>query len=384
MKSLTVSAPGKLHLLGEHSVVYGKPAIIAAVDKRCSVTITEREDEKVVIKVNPPLPPSKGGEAVFLSPPAEGTKGRVLKQEISIPAILNKTQQAQKTWEAFSKTNDTQLLTSITPQPIDYVMICLGEALHHLHQKISAGFDITITSDIPIGSGMGSSSALAVAIAGALCLFIDKKLDKEKINHIAFLAEQKKHGTPSGGDNAASCYGGLIWYQKKSRVAGQMADEKIIRQLPFSFSKTLAEKFFIINTGIPEESTGEMVSSVKDFYSKEQSVVQHILDDQEQLVHELSSAIETSDDKKLIEIIRQGENNLEKLGMVSESTKKLIRAIENADGAAKICGGGGRKDTSGIVLAFHENPDTIITISKEYNLSCSKIKLGEEGVREEK
>ncbi|KKR34083.1 MAG: Mevalonate kinase, partial [Candidatus Gottesmanbacteria bacterium GW2011_GWC2_39_8] len=37
---ITISAPGKVHLLGEHTVVYGKPALIASLDKRLSVTIS--------------------------------------------------------------------------------------------------------------------------------------------------------------------------------------------------------------------------------------------------------------------------------------------------------------------------------------------------------
>ena len=36
---ITVSAPGKLHLMGEHAVVYGKPAILAAVSQRLFVTL---------------------------------------------------------------------------------------------------------------------------------------------------------------------------------------------------------------------------------------------------------------------------------------------------------------------------------------------------------
>ena len=33
-RNVTASAPGKTILFGEHAVVYGKPAIAAAVDKR--------------------------------------------------------------------------------------------------------------------------------------------------------------------------------------------------------------------------------------------------------------------------------------------------------------------------------------------------------------
>ena len=40
MNSIRYSAPGKVILSGEHAVVYGKPALVCAIDKRLSVTFT--------------------------------------------------------------------------------------------------------------------------------------------------------------------------------------------------------------------------------------------------------------------------------------------------------------------------------------------------------
>lgn len=47
--NITVSAPGKLMLLGEHAVVYGRPCIVAAVNERLSVTIEEIDEGKIII-----------------------------------------------------------------------------------------------------------------------------------------------------------------------------------------------------------------------------------------------------------------------------------------------------------------------------------------------
>ena len=44
MKKVTVSAPGKLMLFGEHAVVYGYPCIVTAVDQRITMEIESRED----------------------------------------------------------------------------------------------------------------------------------------------------------------------------------------------------------------------------------------------------------------------------------------------------------------------------------------------------
>ena len=43
-RQVTASAPGKTILFGEHAVVYGKPAIAAAVDRRAYVKVQRRED----------------------------------------------------------------------------------------------------------------------------------------------------------------------------------------------------------------------------------------------------------------------------------------------------------------------------------------------------
>src|SRR6266550_1345023 len=39
MKKITVSAPGKLMLFGEHAVVYNRPCLVTAVDQRMRSTV---------------------------------------------------------------------------------------------------------------------------------------------------------------------------------------------------------------------------------------------------------------------------------------------------------------------------------------------------------
>ncbi len=52
MKSITVSAPGKLMLFGEHAVVYNKPSIVTAVNQR--ISIIAKVNEEPVFKLNAP------------------------------------------------------------------------------------------------------------------------------------------------------------------------------------------------------------------------------------------------------------------------------------------------------------------------------------------
>jgi mevalonate kinase len=244
MKRFLVSAPGKLHLLGEHTVVYNKPAIIIAADKRCFVQISLRTDQRIkIISKN-------------------------YKKEVSTDfiKIVSKFQKAEKNWEKYNKNNDIELLKSISKNPLDYPLLIIGQFISSYKLESVLGFDLIIDSRIPVGAGMGSSAALAVAMIGALCLFTNQLFDKKLINQFAYLCEQKKHGKPSGGDNTASCFGGLIWFKK---------DEEI-KPLEFTLSKNITKNFYVVNTGIPLESTGEMVSMVRDLLKENPESTQKI------------------------------------------------------------------------------------------------------------
>lgn len=352
MKKIKVSAPGKLHLLGEHAVVYNKPAIIAAVNKRCFIEIIPRKDNKIKVT-------SKNFEK---------------EESLSFKEIVDKFIKAQSDWNIYNDSNDIQLLKSITKGPLDYPFLITGQYIDYFKLKSINGFELYINSEIPVGAGMGSSGALAVSMIHALLTFTNKPLDKKIVNKIAFLCEQKKHGKPSGGDNTTSCLGGLIWFKK----------DEGMRPLKFSLSKNITDNFYIINTGKPIEATGEMVSSVRDLVLQKPKHTEKILNDQEELVKGLLVALQKENLDDIKEIIKKGESNLEKLDMVSNYTKKIIRDIEKSGGAAKICGAGGRKNKSGIILIFHRDRKILSDLLKSENLEFSQISLGEEGVRIEK
>jgi len=343
MKSIKVSAPGKIHLLGEHSIVYGKPAILAAVDKRCFVEITPRKDKVIEII----------------------SKDLLLSEKADEKIILRKTKQAKKIWNVFNKSKNFSILQTITKNPSDYLYIIIGEALGFYKKTLKTGFTLTIRIEIPVGSGMGSSAALAVALAGGITVFLEEKFDKEKINHIAFLAEHYIHGFPSGGDNSASCYGGFVWFRKETDSL------KILQPIEISLSEKSANLFALFDTGRPKESTGEMVASVKTFVNKRKTYAEKIFADQDLSTRNLLTAMQENDEDEMRTIIKSGEKNLEKIGVVSPSVKKMIRQIEKSGGAAKICGGGGKTKGTGVLLVY----------GNEKNNNYAKIHLGEEGIK---
>ena len=48
-KSFSASAPGSLMILGEYGVMFGKYALVGAIDQYITVTLTERSDQQIEI-----------------------------------------------------------------------------------------------------------------------------------------------------------------------------------------------------------------------------------------------------------------------------------------------------------------------------------------------
>lgn len=350
---IKVSAPCKVHFLGEWAVVWNKPAILATVGKRMFVTIAPRVDKNITIK-------SEGIDQTLTI-----TESEVLKQ----------IAKAQILWKKYATDNDIVSLKEITKNPLDYIVIAIGETLKFYAEKLEKGFDLEVKSEVPVGSGLGSSAAIAVSVVGALTLHLGKEFNREIINQIAYIIEHKKNGLPSGGDNSAICFGGLIWFRKET------PDFKIIQSLPFTLSKKLSKNFVLINTGKPEESTGELIGMVRELYKRQPQVINKFLESQEKLVRELLKVVKDANEGELIKLIKEGEKNLETLGVCSPDVKKIIRQIEKVGGAGKICGAGGKTKATGIVLAYHKDRKILEKIATDNNLNYFSVELGVEGLK---
>lgn len=319
---ITVSAPGKIHLLGEHTVVYGKPALLAAINKRLYVRIKNLK----------------------LSLPA-GETGIKNKEEI----IINTKEKKDLVLQAISVFKKYFGIDRLPP------------------------LEITITSQTPIGSGLGSSAALAAALIGALMKTVKNLWNPNKINTLSYEVEKIAHGNPSGADNTTVTFGGLVWYRREFDFL------KSIWSLPPTAYKI--PQFVIIDSGRPVETTKEMVASVARLYAKKRKTMEEIFADQENQTKKLLLTLKTGDNKKLVSVVKKGEDNLEKIGVVSDFAKKIIRDIEILGGAAKICGAGGKKKGSGILLCYHGDLSKIKKIAEKFRLIASLVKLGEEGIR---
>jgi mevalonate kinase len=90
---------------------------------------------------------------------------------------------------------------------------------------------ITYGGDLLAGSGVGASAASCVSLARALNDEFNLGYSIEQINHVGWEGEFAYHGIPSGVDNTASTYGGLIkyWIKDEQKNFEQIQMKKPIR-----------------------------------------------------------------------------------------------------------------------------------------------------------
>jgi mevalonate kinase len=163
----TSSAPGKIILFGEHSVVYGRPALAVPVTQvQATATVSEN---------------SRGGIMV------------------EAPNI-----------------NLSAAISSLAPDhPLAAVINSVFSTLRILNPPACT---VYLQSTIPVASGLGSGAAVSVAIIRALSGFLGQPLPDEQVNQLAFEVEKIHHGTPSGIDNTVVTYGKPVYFIKKKPI----------------------------------------------------------------------------------------------------------------------------------------------------------------------
>ena len=103
---------------------------------------------------------------------------------------------------------------------------------------------ITYGGDLLAGSGVGASAASCVSLARAINEAFNLGLSIDEINHIGWEGEFAYHGTPSGVDNTASTYGGILMYRVKDQ---QKSYEKIKIQRPIDV--------VLVNSGVTSDTS---------------------------------------------------------------------------------------------------------------------------------
>jgi mevalonate kinase len=187
---------------------------------------------------------------------------------------------------------------------------------------------ITIKGDLVAASGIGASAASCVAIARAVSDEFNLHLPDERINEIAYEGELAYHGTPSGVDNTAATYGGLIWFiRNKPNVI-----ERIELKEPV--------EVVIGNTGKVAD-TMSVVSDVRNRKEEYPEKYNKIFNEAEKLAHNAKEALKNFDLKKVGKLMDEDHELLQSIEVSCKELDFLVD-LARSHGAlgAKLTGGG--------------------------------------------
>jgi mevalonate kinase len=171
------SSPGKITLFGEHAVVYGRPAIVGAIDKRIYVTMEERNDN--LIKITSDLS----------------------SVSISIDEISNYS------------------------GPLIYVIKAIEILSNYTGRK--KGVNIIINSEMPISAGLGTSAAVSIATIAAYSKILDYNMNINEIAKFGHKVELEVQGIASIMDTTISTFGGIMYIKPNDLIERIKIDYEI-------------------------------------------------------------------------------------------------------------------------------------------------------------
>jgi len=185
---------------------------------------------------------------------------------------------------------------------------------------------ITLRSDIPIASGLGSGAALSAALARALALALGREWKLDVLNEVIYQVEKLYHGTPSGVDNTVIVYERPIWF---------------VRQQPVETLRLGSDFYFVVaDSGVPAP-TYESVGDVRRLMEREPQRMGAIVARIGQLVAQARECLARGDEEGLGTLMDTNQESLRQLTVSSGELEKLIDAAKKHGAwGAKLSGGG--------------------------------------------
>lgn len=367
--NFSVSAPGKVILFGEHSVVYKKSAVSMSISKRLKVIFRSSDEDKIVVKF-----PQINLEMICNSTQFEKIvtvncplQNSILKLSIDKPDIIDFSKYVD------SLRNDVEELGFTLDNLQDKTTAALLGFLFVMRGMCSTlncsvvPFTIEVKSDLEVGAGTGSSAAFAVAITGAVyhyikCLqnndaemipFVNDNvviksysiksgfsLEEVKIiNKWAFCIEKLMHGRPSGIDNTTCTFGSIVVTSQEPNRPGELV---------FRFLENIPQiNLLLISTGV-SRNTANLVAKVRQLRESNSTAVDAIFNAMDVIALEAFKTLNalglTKSDslfKTLGGLMELNHGLLRTLGVSHESLEHIVSVSNHYGLSSKLTGAGG-------------------------------------------
>jgi mevalonate kinase len=306
----TASAPGKIILFGEHAVVYGQPAIAVPVSQVRATAVVE------------PIP----ADDILLHAPDLGY----------------------------------QLWYSAAPEGDP-----LAAAVRVIYAQLElppTGLAITVSSNIPIASGLGSGAAIAAALIQAVAEHHGRVdlATPTAVSALTYEVERLHHGTPSGIDNTVVSHEQAVYFVRDLVTYAPDIWQRLWQshpRLPLPTLETFRVRhplrILIANTGIPAP-TKESVGDVRRQWLADPATFEPLFKACGQIAQRARLAIEAGDLPLVGQLMLANHMLLRRLTVSSPELDTLVNTAVSAGALGAKLSGGGR---GGNMIALVQNED---------------------------
>ncbi len=289
----TGRACGKIILLGEHAVVYGQPALAAALGIGTRAIATPQDTDVLEIRF----------------------PGGVDDVTIALPVLLKgQTPEYSQLALAFDR--------------------LLGE-----FSSRSTKCHVTATVETPVGAGLGSSASMAIAILRAVASLYGQHFSQDEEIEMSLTWENVFHGNPSGLDSSIAAKGALGWF---SRDNGMQA------------SRCEGTWHFVVANSGSGASTQEMVGLVAQQMKDRPEQTRNNVEAIGAIVRNGRLALADGDQKAFGQLMDMNHMLLSAMMLSTPELETLRRASREAGAlGSKLTGSGG----GGCVIALAKDAE---------------------------
>ncbi len=293
----TCTAPGKIYLFGEHAVVYGEPAIACAVSLRTRVR-------------------ARKSDAITISSDI-GTTGLDFEVHPYVSGAIKK----------------------------------MGSPL----------VSIDIASDIPVGSGLGSSAAVTIATLAAVNIEFGLGYVNEDLAKMGHEVEKEVQGAASPTDTYVSTFGGVIEITSRKRL--NILDCDVV------IGNT--------NKGATPKKTAKIVRQVAKLKEEYPDMINPIIRTIGSFAGKGEILVSQKDYISLGKLMNVNHGLLDALGVGTLELSLLVYAARNAGAyGAKITGAGG----GGCMVALTDSPQEVASAIEAAGGKAIITRVTDEGV----
>ncbi len=272
-------APGKVILVGEHAVVYGRAAVALPVREVQAQAMVEDAGR---------------GQGVV-----------IVARDLGMSCALGRG----------------DLETALHPLEVTVVGV-----LQHLGLSPEQDLTITVSSTVPIARGLGSGAAVSTAITRAVARHFSRELTAAEVSRLVYEVERLHHGTPSGIDNTVIAYERPVYF-----VRGQSLE---------TFTVARPMSLVIADTGL-ESPTREVVGAVREAWLRSRDRYEDLFDQVGAIATEVRRCIEEGRLALVGRKMNENHRLLQEMGVSHPRLDALVQAATDHGAlGAKLSGAG--------------------------------------------